>query len=165
MADGEPMSHDAVEIRQATLADVDEISAVVLRCLSETNAQYYDADTLAAVAENFSPSRVAARLTERTVLVARVENAIVGTASLHGTWVRSVFVRPDRQGGGIGARLMRAIEERAGAQGIRQITVPSSINAEGFYRRLSFVHLRDEFQGRERVILMVKSLASAGGQS
>jgi GNAT superfamily N-acetyltransferase len=162
---GEPMSHDAIEIKQAPLADADEISAVVLRCLRETNARYYAPDVLASIAENFSVAKIAARMADRTVLVATIDNAVVGTASLQGTWVRSVFVSPDRQGTGVGARLMQAIEELAGARDIEQITVPSSINAEGFYRRLGFAHLRDEFHGQERVILMVKSLVSAAGQS
>lgn len=158
------MPHGAVEIRQATPADVEEISAVVLRCLRETNAQYYAADIMASVIENFSPEKIAARLADRIVWVAIVESTIIGTASLHGSWVRSVFVRPDRQGLGIGARLMQVIEDCADAQGIGQISVPPSINAEGFYRRLGFTHLRDEFHGQERVIVMVKSLASATEQ-
>ncbi|RXT46134.1 hypothetical protein B6S44_25170 [Bosea sp. Tri-44] len=158
------MSHGAVEIRQATPADVEEISAIVLRCLRETNAQYYAASIMASVIENFSPEKIAARLVDRIVLVATVESGIIGTASLHGSWVRSVFVRPDGQGLGIGARLMQAIEECADAQGTRQISVPSSINAEGFYRRLGFVHLRDELQGQERVIVMVKLLTPSTEQ-
>lgn len=161
----ELMSHDTIEIRQAAFADADEISVVVLRCLREANAQYYAPDVLTLIAENFSVAKITARMADRTVLVATIDNAVVGTASLQGTWVRSVFVSPDRQGTGIGRRLMHAIEELAGAQNIEQITVPSSINAEGFYRRLGFAHLRDEFHGQERVILMMKSLVSAAGQS
>lgn len=162
MAD--PMSHGAIEIRPATPVDVEEISAVVLRCLRETNAHYYAADVMASVIENFSPAKIAARFADRLVLVATAGRAIIGTASLHGAWVRSVFVRPDWQKRGVGTGLMRAIEERADAQGLRQISVPSSINAEEFYRRLGFMHLRDEFHGQERVIVMIKSLASPAEQ-
>lgn len=159
-----PMFHGAIEIKPATPADVEEISAVVLRCLRETNAQHYSADVIASVIENFSPDKIAARFADRLVLVATAKGEIIGTASLHGAWVRSVFVRPDQQKHGIGTRLMRAIEERAEAQGIRQISVPSSINAEGFYRRLGFAHLRDELHGQERVIVMAKSLTSVSEQ-
>lgn len=156
-----PVSLDVADIRQATPTDVEEISAVVLRCLRETNARYYPAAIMASVIENFSPEKIAARLIDRVVLVAIVEGMIIGTASLHGNWVRSVFVRPDRQGQGIGARLMAAIEECADTQAVGQLFVPSSINAEGFYRRLGFAHLRDELHGQERVIVMAKSLPSA----
>lgn len=161
----DPMSHGVIEIRPATPADVEEISAVVLRCLRETNAQYYSADILAAVVESFSPEKIAARLIDRMVLVAIVERSIIGTASLHGSWVRSVFVRPDRQGLGIGTRLMKAIEDYAEARAIDQLFVPSSINAEEFYRGLGFTNLRDEFHGQERVVVMIKSLTSAAKQS
>lgn len=150
----------ALEIRRATPADALIISDLIVRTLRETNARYYSADILDGVIANFSSDKVALRMADRIVLIAVNEGEIVGTASLHGNWVRSVFVRPDRQGQGIGARLMESVLAIAVEQKIGQVTVPSSVNAEAFYGKLGFVHLRDEFQGAERVILMTKALPS-----
>ncbi|POR51879.1 GNAT family N-acetyltransferase [Bosea psychrotolerans] len=149
-----------LEIRRATSADAQIISDLIIRTLRETNARYYSPDILETVIANFSSDKVALRMGDRSVLIAMTERDIAGTASLHGNWVRSVFVRPDRQGQGIGARLMESVLAIAAEQGLGQVTVPSSVNAEGFYAKLGFVHLRDEFHGAERVILMTKVLLS-----
>lgn len=152
--------HNAVTIRQATIDDAPAISAVVIRTLRETNAKFYTAEMIEAAAANFSVDQVKARMAERVVLVATIAGIVVGTASLHQTTVRTVFVSPDRQGQRIGERLMESVLAIAAEQGLGQVTVPSSINAEGFYAKLGFVHLRDEFHGAERVILMTKALLS-----
>jgi len=39
--------------------------------------------------------------------------------------------------------------------------VPSSITAAGFYRKLGFVFVRDEFHGDERTIIMKKDIRQA----
>jgi N-acetylglutamate synthase-like GNAT family acetyltransferase len=154
----------ALHFRKATAADAAGISRLVIRTLRETNASYYDEHVLASVIANFSAERVTARMVDRTTLVATMGHDLVGTASLHGAVVRSVFVAPDRQGRGIGAELMRRLFAIAGTLDIYRLTVPSSINAEGFYRRLGFEHLRDEFEGAERMILMSKMLRPATGR-
>ena len=87
---------------------------------------------------------------------------IIGTAGLDGSTVRSVFVRPDWHRKGVGVAVMRKIEEIAKLRGIHQLTVPSSITAEGFYRRLGFASVRDEFHGNERTIVMTKQLVPWG---
>ena len=150
----------ALEIRRAETADARIISDLVIRTLRETNSRHYSLDLLEGVIANFSSDKVALRMADRIVLVAADEGDLVGTASLHENWVRSVFVRPDRQGQGIGARLIESVLAIAVEQRLGQVTVPSSINAEAFYGKLGFVHLRDEFQGAERVILMTKTLPS-----
>ena len=58
---------------------------------------------------------------------------IIGTASLQGSVVRTVFVDPDHQGKGIGARLMDVVESLARARSIATLSVPSSLTAQGFY--------------------------------
>lgn len=163
MATREP--HDAVTIRLATTGDAPAISALVIRTLRETNAKFYSAAMIEAVAANFSVEQVAARMEERIVLVATVAGVIAGTASLNQATVRTVFVSPDRQRQGIGAALMARILGLASEQGLDTLTVPSSINAEPFYRKLGFGHVRDRIEGTERIIIMSRTLAPAGEQN
>ena len=54
---------------------------------------------------------------------------------------------------------MTAIEALARAMASPRLLVPSSVTAEGFYARLGFVALRDEWHGAERTIVMEKPLA------
>jgi GNAT superfamily N-acetyltransferase len=145
-------------IRRATAADAAAISAVVLQALEQTNAKDYPPDVIAEVAANFSPERVAARMSSRAVFVVTERDAIVGTGSLESATVRSMFVHPGLQGRGIGRALLEHIESHARAQGLARLEVPSSIGAEGFYRRMSYVAIRDVHYGAERTILMEKAL-------
>jgi N-acetylglutamate synthase-like GNAT family acetyltransferase len=148
-------------IRSATPDDAGAISRVIIKALQESNAQDYPPEVIASISANFSPERVTKLIAERDVLIAVVANKIVGTASLQGAVVRTVFVDPNRQGCGIGAALMGEIERRARRRNLPQLTVPSSITAEGFYAKLGFLAVRDEYHGAERTIIMQKTLEAA----
>ncbi|WBL77163.1 GNAT family N-acetyltransferase [Bradyrhizobium xenonodulans] len=147
-------------IRPALEDDAGEISAVILRALRETNAKDYTDEIIARVERGFSPDAVLQLIGKRTVLVAAVGNRIVGTASLDGSVVRTVFVAPDVQAQGIGKRLMAEIERIAHGRNIALLTVPSSVTAEPFYARLGFRAVRDSYHGDERTIIMERSLAA-----
>ena len=84
---------------------------------------------------------------------------MIGTASLQGSVVRTVFVDPDHQGKGIGARLMDVVESFARANAIRRLSLNSSLTAHGFYEKLGYVPVGEELYGQERTIIMEKQLA------
>src|SRR3954469_21494974 len=96
-----------IVIRQATSADVDDIGAIIIRAVRETNAQDYASEIIEFIIAHFSPANIAARMANRLMLVATIDDEIIGTASLHKDTVRNVYIRPDRQGRGIGAALMQ----------------------------------------------------------
>ncbi|MGE8385794.1 MAG: GNAT family N-acetyltransferase, partial [Pseudomonas putida] len=83
---------------------------------------------------------------------------VVATASLEDDVVRSVFVAPEYQRSGIGEQLMLAVENEALMRGSQRLRVPSSITAQGFYTRLGYSKVRDEYHGDERTIIMEKRL-------
>jgi N-acetylglutamate synthase-like GNAT family acetyltransferase len=145
-------------IRPARAEDAGDISAVILRALRETNAKDYGDEIIARVEQSFGPDAVRALMTKRTVLVAIIGSRLVGTASLDGNVVRTVFVTPDVQGRGVGSRLMAEIERIARERDIRSLTVPSSVTAERFYARLGFMAVRDSYHGAERTIIMERML-------
>ena len=145
-------------IRPALENDADEISAVVLRALRETNAKDYTDEIIERVERSFSPSAVLQLIGKRTVFVATVGSRVTGTASLDGSVVRTVFVAPDAQAQGIGKLLMAEIERTARERNIPSLTVSSSVTAQPFYARLGFKALRDSYYGDERTIIMERSL-------
>ncbi|WJI42044.1 GNAT family N-acetyltransferase [Mesorhizobium opportunistum] len=67
---------------------------------------------------------------KRDVFVATIAGRIVGTASLDGEVIRTVFVAPDVQGQGVGRRLMAESELAARKGGMKLLTVSSSLTAE-----------------------------------
>jgi hypothetical protein len=89
------MNDGQITIRPADLADAGAISQVVVSALQSTNAKDYTPEIIGRVAENFSPASIAALMARRDVFVALEGSRIVGTASLDGKVVRSVFVAPD----------------------------------------------------------------------
>lgn len=130
---------EILEIRPARDADAEAISAVIVRALSEVNARDYPIDAIADMVAGAAPEGVRARLAARTVLVAVAAGEVVGTAGLErtpkGAALRSLYVRPDVHGRGIGSRLLHAVEDLARARGDAVLLVPASITAETFYLR------------------------------
>ncbi|SEI17428.1 GNAT family N-acetyltransferase [Pseudomonas fuscovaginae UPB0736] len=145
-------------VRPATSKDATSISRVVIAALRESNSQDYPPDIIAQVERSFAPEVVTAQLAKRRVFVALLGENIIGTASLDGNVVRSVFVEPAHQKGGIGRHLMEVIHAAAACDGIEAVRVPSSITAEKFYAALGYQKVRDEFHGAERTIVMEKQL-------
>jgi len=89
-----------------------------------------------------------------TVFVATVDGRVVGTASLDGAVVRTVFVAPDVQGHGVGKLLMAEIERAARERKLSVLTVPASITAESFYGWLEFRAVGVSYYGDERTIIV-----------
>jgi GNAT superfamily N-acetyltransferase len=145
-------------IRPALDEDAADISAVILRALRETNAQDYTDEIIARVERSFSPDAVRELIAKRAVFVATSGDRVVGTASLDGSVVRTVFVAPDVQARGIGKLLMAEIERTARERNIPSLTVPSSVTAETFYARLGFNAVRDSYHDDERTIIMERLL-------
>jgi GNAT superfamily N-acetyltransferase len=145
-------------IRPALEDEADQISAVILHALRETNAKDYTGEIIERGERSFSPSAVLQLIGKRTVFVAIVGNRVVGTASLDERAVRTVFVAPDAQAQGIGRLLMAEIERTARERNIPSLTAPSSVTAEPFYARLGFKAVRDSYYGDERTIIMERSL-------
>ncbi|WP_336333214.1 GNAT family N-acetyltransferase [Pseudomonas putida] len=147
-----------IQIRRAIAEDAVGISRVIIAALRQTNAADYDAATIARVEQSFSEAAVAELLGRRLIFVAIDHDDVVATASLENDVVRSVFVAPGFQRMSIGERLMLAVENEALTRGSLQLRVPSSITAQGFYTRLGYRKVRDEFHGDERTIIMEKRL-------
>jgi N-acetylglutamate synthase-like GNAT family acetyltransferase len=145
-------------IRPAREDDADEISAVILRTLRETNSKDYAREIIERIERSFSPNAVLQLIGRRTIFVAGIGSRIVGTASLDGSVIRTVFVSPDVQARGIGKLLMAEVERKARERNIARLAVPSSLSAETFYVQLGFRAVRDSYYGQERTIIMERSL-------
>lgn len=152
-----------IAIRRATMDDSPAVHEVVLRALRETNARDYPASVIDRLVLTL-PEKVASNLDTWHAFVAIVDGRLVGTASLSGDTVKSVFVHPDYQRGGVATKLMSAVENAALAQSVRALNVQSSITAQPFYAMRGFNIVREEFYGEERTIVMSKAVSGASEQ-
>jgi GNAT superfamily N-acetyltransferase len=148
----------SLQIRPAQESDAGQISDLVRNTLRISNAKDYSKVTIERVIANFSVDRVQQLLESRTVLVATQKGVTVGTASLDGEVVRTVFVAPEVQGLGVGRRLMEAVEKVAIRNGTVVLQVPASLTARAFYARLGYVEVRDSHWGEERTVIMEKRI-------
>ena len=92
-------------------------------------------------------------------VVALIDNKVVGTGSLDGNEVTTVFVDPDHQHRGVGRTIMGELERYAKSQGLREIILNSSITAFGFYRKLDYVLEEEairEVQGDRVITYLMK---------
>jgi GNAT superfamily N-acetyltransferase len=142
------------EIRRATAADARAVHEIVMLALRETNARDYPASVIDRLILTL-PERIASKLEEWLAYVALVDGQVVGTASLNGQTVSSVFVHPDYQRRGIGTKLMDAVEQAAQSN---SLGVQTSITAQPFYAKRGFAVIREDFYGEERRIAMSKDI-------
>ncbi|MDU8499173.1 GNAT family N-acetyltransferase [Pseudomonas syringae] len=147
-----------IKVRPARTADAGAISRVVLAALRTSNARDYPDSVIERVQLSFSPAAIERLMQQRRMFVALAGEEIVGTASLEGQVVRSVFVDPDRHRRGVGRLLMEELERVALEAGIRLLIVPSSLTAQGFYTALGFRLVREHQEGEERTLIMERQL-------
>jgi GNAT superfamily N-acetyltransferase len=135
-----------IVVRRATAKDSVAVYEVVLRALRETNAKDYPTTVIDRLVLTL-PNKVASNLDTWHAFVAIVAGRVVGTGSLNGQTVSSVYVHPDYQRGGVGTRLMDAVEDAAFAQSVRTLSVQSSVTAHPFYAKRGFKVTREGLYG------------------
>jgi len=113
------------------------------------------------VERSFSPEAVRELMKQRLMFAALHDGTVLGTGSLDGRAVRTMFIHPHHQGQGIGRQLMARIEEAALQAGVTVLAVPSSVTAEPFYAKLGFRPIRESYHGEERTIIMERTLKTA----
>jgi ribosomal protein S18 acetylase RimI-like enzyme len=146
-----------IVIRHAAAADTEAVHKIVLLAVRETNARDYPSSVIERLVLTL-PDKVASNLETWCAFVAIVNGCVVGTGSLNGQTVTSVYVHPDYQGRGIATKLMDAVENAANAQSQRTLSVQSSVTAKAFYAKRGFKIVREGFFGEELTILMSKDI-------
>ncbi len=137
--------------------DSKAVHEIALRALRETNARDYPASVIDRLVLTL-PDKVASNLETWHAFVAIADGRVVGTGSLNGQTVSSVYVHPDYQRHGIATKLMDAIENAAIARAEGKLNVQSSITAQPFYAKRGFKIIQEGFLGEERTIMMSKEI-------
>jgi putative acetyltransferase len=120
------MTHD---IRAATADDATALSALIQDAVRTSNSRDYTPATIDLICANFTRDMVISKMAQRDVFVAVCDCDIVGTISLGNGKLHSMFVEPQRQGKGIGRRLVTHIEKHAISSGLSALRLSSSITA------------------------------------
>jgi GNAT superfamily N-acetyltransferase len=136
-----------VRIREFVAADAEAVSALIQQTMRVSNSRDYAAERLQPLIDYFTPAKVRQLAAERYCLVAETADRIVATAALDGDEIVTFFVDPAHQGGGIGSRLLEALEAFAREQGMEQLHVDASLTGTPFYERKGYLRTGAELDG------------------
>jgi putative acetyltransferase len=133
-----------VRLRPANADDAAALAAVHARAIGALDTTYYTAAELAAWSARMPPERFRALLPTRRITVAAIATPtgprIVGYAQLlpdEGV-IEAVYVDPDFGRRGIGAALVRAVEDDSRALGLPGLVLDATLNSIAFYAALGY---------------------------
>ena len=122
-------------------ADVPMLAAIFVAAIQElTGDDYSEAqqEAWAEVAED--EEAFSKKLASELTLIATIQNAPVGFASLKGNdHIEMLYVHPSVAGQGVGAMLCDALEKLAAARGTKTLSVDAGDNALDFFKKRGYV--------------------------
>jgi GNAT superfamily N-acetyltransferase len=143
--------------------DATQTAALIQKALLEVNSRDYSSKIIDGLVQAYTAQRLVEFAAEREIFVAVENKRILGTASLAGDTIYTVFVHPDHHGRGVGTKLMETLESRACEKGIQTVSLPSSTTAFQFYQRLGYREMKRVQSAEHGMnIIMTKSLKDCG---
>ena len=128
-------------IRDADEADIGDIVAIheAAVCGERGHAHYSDAE-IEGWARPKSAAKLSEQIAKRRFLVARQgpDSVAYAQLDLQAAVVRSVYVRPEYQRGGIGRKLLQVMVASAREAGLQRLELDASLNSVRFYEAEGF---------------------------
>ena len=131
-----------MEIRRFKSKDAEEVSCLISKTLREINTQDYPLRIIENVERNYLPSKLIEKSKYRDIFVAEESGEILGTISIEGDAVFSVFIKSTYQRKGMGRKMIEYIESNAKKKGIKTLKVSSSITSFEFYKKLGYKKIK-----------------------
>lgn len=126
------------QLRTYTPSDAAGCCTVIRACLPLLEG--LDDAALGHVAAKLTPDTLHAELGPADALVVTDPTGrVLALGALAAGELVRLYVLPDRQRQGLGTALVDALEARARAGGVRQLTLEAAPNAVAFFRRRGFV--------------------------
>ena len=128
-------------LRPYLAADTPMLAAIFVAAIQElTGDDYSEAQQEAWAAAADDEEHFGKKLAGELTLIATMQNAPVGFASLKGPdHIEMVYVHPGVAGQGVASMLCDALEKLAGARGAKSLTVDVSDNAQEFFLKRGYI--------------------------
>ena len=129
-----------MQIRRATIADMDEIAQLYRDTILTVNSKDYTKEQIEAWASTYDNQEGwVRRMEEQFFYIAKIENKIVGFASIDKFgYLDLLYVHKDYQKLGIAKKLEAKLEEVARENEVAEISVQSSITAKPFFEHQDY---------------------------
>lgn len=139
-----------IEIRQATIEDIPEITTLFRDTVRAVNSQHYSDKQIQTWSAGANDTQKwEERINKFYFLVAETNDTIVGFAYLkNGNYFDGLFVHKDFQRHGIASKLLRIIESKAMMDGYEEIKSDVSITALPFFEN----HYYDVIKKQKKVL-------------
>ncbi len=139
-----------IEIRQATIEDIPEITTLFRDTVRAVNSQHYSDKQIQTWSAGANDTQKwEERINKFYFLVAETNDTIVGFAYLkNGNYFDGLFVHKNFQRHGIASKLLRIIESKAMMDGYEEIKSDVSITALPFFEN----HYYDVIKKQKKVI-------------
>jgi putative acetyltransferase len=134
-------AHPKLALRPFLPADTPMLAEIFRASVEELTADdYSEAQQQAWASSIDDEDEFGARLARQLTLVATLEGAPVGFASLQGgDQIDMLYVHPGATGQGVASLLCDALEKLAGARGTARLVADASDTARGFFERRGYV--------------------------
>ena len=125
-------------------ADLPMLAAIFVASIEElTGDDYSEAQQEAWAAAVEDEEAFGQKLAGQLTLIATIQSAPVGFASLRGAdHIDMLYVHPSAAGQGVASMLVEALEKLAGARGAKRLAVDASDNAEPFFKKRGYVAMQ-----------------------
>jgi putative acetyltransferase len=134
-------AHPKLALRPYLPADLPLLAEIFRASIEElTGEDYTEAQQQAWASRADDAAAFAQRLGSQLTLVATLEGAAVGFASLVGRdRIEMLYVHPAAAGQGVGSLLIDALEKLAGSRGAEKLSVDASDTARGFFEKRGYI--------------------------
>ena len=127
-----------MNILQAKPSDFEKVKEITHKTITQVYPHYYPAGTVLFFLKHHSDESISSDISEgRVFLLYTDSREAAGTVTVKGSEICRLFVLPEYQGRGYGARLMGYAEALI-AESSDEITADSSLPARTFYLKLGY---------------------------
>ena len=125
-------------------ADVPMLAAIFVAAIEElTGDDYSEAQQEAWAAAVEDEEAFGQKLAGQLTLIATIQSAPVGFASLRGAdHIDMLYVHPSVAGQGVASMLVEALEKLAAARGAKHLAVDASDTAEPFFKKRGYIAMQ-----------------------
>lgn len=129
---------EAQNLRDFMPGDLEAVEALVRRTIAAAYAPVYSPEAVAFFERFHTRHAILADAVKGVVLVAEADGNLAATGTVVGSYIKRVFVAPERQRQGLGRLVMAALEARAASQGKPEVRLDASLPSKAFYDALGY---------------------------
>lgn len=127
-----------MRIRKFRKEDSRKVSNCIRLCLKQVNSKDYPESVINYMVDYFSPKTLVYLSENRKAFVAFDQDELLGTGSLEGNEIHTLFVKPKHFDRGVGKKLMTKLESEAKKDNYSFVKLSSSLTAIDFYLKLGY---------------------------